>query len=153
MSSREKVQSDFDLERFIDMFDEALTSNDERVINALRSLMMMVVLTKPEGRDQAGAGNKGPLRQVFDDQRQILRRLESVEREIRNVTSSSQRYGDYEGYRKMRDEWDVVDRWKAQDYKWTLSEQQHDAMKQAIMNINSPAAGLVPVASQKAVKK
>ena len=45
-AGREKDQADFDLERFIEMFDEALTSNDERVINALRSLMMMVILTK-----------------------------------------------------------------------------------------------------------
>jgi hypothetical protein len=154
-AAREKGPADFDLERFIDMFDEALTSNDERVVNALRSLMMIVVLTKPEvnGRPGAEDRNVGPLRQMFDDQRQILRRLENVEQEIRNATRSSQRYGEYEGYRKMRDEWDVVDRWKAQDYKWTLSEQQHDAMKQAIMKINSPAAGSVPVTAQKAIKK
>lgn len=79
MASREKLQADFDLERFIDMFDEALTSNDERVINALRSLMMMVVLTKPEGRDQAGNGVKGPLRQLIEDIQHINRRLSRVE--------------------------------------------------------------------------
>lgn len=76
MGGREKEQADFDLERFIDMFDEALTSNDERVINALRSLMMMVVLTKPEGRKDAAAG---PLRQLIDDMYNINRRLGKVE--------------------------------------------------------------------------
>jgi hypothetical protein len=44
MSSREKDQADFDLDRFIDMFDEALTSKDDRVVNALRQLMMMVII-------------------------------------------------------------------------------------------------------------
>lgn len=152
--AREKVQSDFDLERFIDMFDEALTSNDERVVNALRGLMMMVILTKPESREQGVDRKQGPMRQMFDDQRQILRRLENVEQELRNVARPSQRYGEYEEYRKMRDEWDVVERWKAQDYKWTLSEHQHDAMKQAIMKINSPQImSATSVAAQKAVKK
>jgi len=153
MSSREKVQADFDLERFIDMFDEALTSKDERVINALRSLMMMVVLTRPEGRDQAADGNRGPLRQVFDDQRQILRRLEGVEREIRNVTSSSQRYGDYDTYRKMREDWDTPSMWKTQMSPTWVDDQQTDALKQALMKINSPQIMSASVAAQKAVKK
>ena len=46
-AAREKDQADFDLERFIDMFDEAVNSRDPRVVNALRSLMMIVTLTRP----------------------------------------------------------------------------------------------------------
>lgn len=83
--SREKVQADFDLERFIDMFDEALTSKDERVVNALRSLMMMVILTKPEGRDQSGDGENGPLRQLFDDLHNLNRRMHSMENTLSQV--------------------------------------------------------------------
>ena len=30
-AAREKDQADFDLERFIEMFDEALTSRDEQI--------------------------------------------------------------------------------------------------------------------------
>ena len=89
MGMREKEQADFDLERFIDMFDEALTSKDERVVNALRSLMMMVILTKPEGRKDS----IGPLRQVLDDQNNILRRLERMETEIRSINAMNTRYG------------------------------------------------------------
>ena len=50
-AAREKDQADFDLERFVDMFDEAMTSRDPRVMDALRGLMMMVTLTRPESRD------------------------------------------------------------------------------------------------------
>ena len=46
-AAREKDSADFDLERFVDMFDEALTSQDPRVMDSLRSLMMIVTLTRP----------------------------------------------------------------------------------------------------------
>lgn len=84
MSAREKEQADFDLERFIDMFDEALTSKDERVVNALRSLMMMVVLTKPEGRDPNG--DVGPLRQMHDDMHNLNRRMHRLEEELQSIS-------------------------------------------------------------------
>jgi hypothetical protein len=43
---REKNNSNYDLERLTELFDEALTSDDPRVKNALRQLMMMVILLK-----------------------------------------------------------------------------------------------------------
>jgi len=46
-AAREKDQADFDLERFVDMFDTAMTSNDPRVVETLRKLMMIVALTRP----------------------------------------------------------------------------------------------------------
>lgn len=83
-AAREKDQADFDLERFIDMFDEALTSRDERVINALRSLMMMTILTKSETRSSMAADrNVGPLRRMFEDLHHINNRLHRVEEELR----------------------------------------------------------------------
>ena len=106
--AREKVQADFDLERFIDMFDEALTSRGERVVNALRSLMMMVVLTKPEGRDQAGDGDRGPLRQLFNDMHNLNRRMQRMEEDMSHVsrylqrsTESSYKYDVESVYKKM----------------------------------------------------
>lgn len=77
---REKDQADFDLERFVDMFDEAMTSQDPRVVRALRDLMMMVALTRPETRD-AGIVDRqrGPLRRLFEDMNHLHRRLERVE--------------------------------------------------------------------------
>ena len=83
MSMREKTQEDFDLERFIDMFDEALTSKDERVISALRSLMMMVILTKPESRNYNG--EVGPLRQLYEDMHTLNRRMHNMEQTTRQL--------------------------------------------------------------------
>jgi hypothetical protein len=84
-AGRESTQADFDLERFIEMFDEALTSNDERVVNALRSLMMMVILTKSETHDTKLSGRNGPLRQLFEDMHHINSRLHTTEDAVRNI--------------------------------------------------------------------
>ena len=104
MSSREKVQSDFDLERFIEMFDEALTSDDERVVNALRSLMMMVILTKPETRDVHG--DVGPLRQLYDDLHNLNRRLHDTEERVRSIEREFSSRAN-----TAKDYWDQHNRW------------------------------------------
>jgi len=126
MSSREKTQADFDLERFIDMFDEALTSKDERVINALRSLMMMVILTKPEGRKDA----IGPLRQLFDDLHNINRRMHSMEDTVRQL--------EYHHRREFEDQKrNDIPQWPtAKDYYNNgMSEQKYRSM---LNSINGP---------------
>jgi hypothetical protein len=88
-AAREKDQADFDLERFVDMFDEALTSKDPRVVNALRSLMMMVTLTRPESRDSGlHDRNSGPLRRLYEDVNHLNRRMHDIEDEIRQIKSS-----------------------------------------------------------------
>lgn len=86
-AAREKDQADFDLERFIDMFDEAMTSQDPRVVRALRDLMMMVTLTRPESRD-AGLHDRhrGPLRRLYDDIYHLNNRLGRVEEEQSHLT-------------------------------------------------------------------
>jgi hypothetical protein len=85
-AAREKDQTDFDLERFVDMFDEALTSQDPRVINALRSLMMMVTLTRPESRDSGlHDRNHGPLRRLYEDVNHLNSRLHRMEDEVRQM--------------------------------------------------------------------
>lgn len=129
--AREKSQADFDLERFIDMFDEALTSRDERVVNALRSLMMMVVLTKPEGRDQSGDGDKGPLRQLFDDMRHLNRRMHSMEDELRHVRQATQtsRYS----YDTERYKWEELER-----LKYTLSAKDFQDIFSSQVMLNKP---------------
>ena len=85
-AAREKDQADFDLERFVDMFDEAVNSQDPRVVRALRDLMMMVTLTRPESRD-AGLHNRnhGPLRRLFEDMHHLHRRLERMEDDLRSA--------------------------------------------------------------------
>jgi hypothetical protein len=78
-ASREKDSSDFDLDRFINMFDEALTSEDPRVIDALRGLLMIVALTRPEARTSV---ERGPLRRLVDDVTNLNRRLGVVENRV-----------------------------------------------------------------------
>ena len=48
MSSREKTQADFDLEKMFEYIDEALTSKDERVQSALRGLLTIIELTRTQ---------------------------------------------------------------------------------------------------------
>jgi len=82
--SRKKDQADFDLERFIDMFDEAATSSDPRVVNALRSLLMIVTLTRSESLvNGLHDRNAGPLRRLYEEVGHLNRRLHRVEDEFR----------------------------------------------------------------------
>lgn len=108
-AAREKDQSDFDLERFVDMFDEAITSRDPRVMKTLRDLMMIVTLTRPESRDQGlHDRNHGPLRRVFEDINHLHRRLERVEHELQTQERSRdrERVYDYDVKRQM-DDWSM----------------------------------------------
>jgi len=85
-AAREPDQADFDLERFVDMFDEAMSSKDERVINALRNLLMIVTLTRPEVRERQDR-NSGPLRRLFEDVHHLNRRMYDLEDTIRRVSA------------------------------------------------------------------
>ncbi len=85
-AARDPDQADFDLERFIDMFDEAMTSQDPRVIDALRNLLMIVTLTRPEVRATHDR-NSGPLRRLFEDMHHLNRRLYDIEATIRRVST------------------------------------------------------------------
>ena len=78
-ASREKDSADFDLDRFINMFDEALTSQDPRVIDALRGLLMIVTLTRPEAKTSI---ERGPLRRLVDDVTNLNKRLGAVENRV-----------------------------------------------------------------------
>jgi len=92
-AAREKDQADFDLERFVDMFDEALTSRDPRVMDALRGLMMMVTLTRPESRDSGlHDRNAGPLRRLYEDMNQLHRRIERMEQQLSQAERSRADY-------------------------------------------------------------
>ena len=83
-AAREKDQADFDLERFVNMFDEAMTSQDPRVIETLRSLMMIVTMTRPESNDIYNP-KKGPLRRAFEDMNHLWKRFEQMEEELRQM--------------------------------------------------------------------
>lgn len=88
-AAREKDQADFDLERFIEMFDEALTSKDPRVMDALRGLMMIVTLTRPESRNSGLQDrNAGPLRRLYDDLNHLNNRMHRMEDELHRINRS-----------------------------------------------------------------
>ena len=76
---REKDSADFDLDQFVRMFDEALTSQDPRVIDALRGLLMIVALTRPEAKTSV---ERGPLRRLVNDVTNLNRRLGAVENRV-----------------------------------------------------------------------
>jgi hypothetical protein len=73
---REQDQADFDLEAFIDLFDEALTSDDPSVQKTLQHLMVIAALARNHAKHDQ---RNGPLRRLFDDQKNIIRRLERLE--------------------------------------------------------------------------
>ncbi len=66
------------VEQLIEIFDKALTSDDERVVNALRSLMMITLLTDPDKEKR----KIGPLQEVLDDVSRIHQRMRGLEEEI-----------------------------------------------------------------------
>jgi len=104
-AARESDQADFDLDRFIDMFDEAMTSKDPRVIETLRSLMMIVTLTRPEASTKHDRLT-GPLRRLFDDMYNLNRRMSQMDEDVRKIANVINR--DAQPYR-----------WEAED-KYTM---------------------------------
>jgi hypothetical protein len=85
-AAREPDQADFDLDRFIDMFDEAMTSKDPRVVETLRSLMMIVTLTRPETYNEQNR-RSGPLRRLFEDVNDLNRRVTRHADEIQHLNN------------------------------------------------------------------
>ena len=136
---REKDQADFDLDRFIDMFDEAMTSSDPRVIETLRSLMMIVTLTRPEARNPMQDRERGPLRRLYDDVYHLNNRLHRMEEDINQLLRENKR------------RWGQSPNW---DDKYTLAASvklaqqiDDDVLNRAIGKINTggvfPAKGLL----------
>jgi hypothetical protein len=82
--SREKTQADFDLEKLTELLDEALTSTDMRVQNALRGLLTIVELTRTQDDGKMAIETKhGPLRQIQEDLKTIAQRLNNLENDVR----------------------------------------------------------------------
>ena len=95
---REKDSSDYDLERLTELFDEALTSDDPRVKNALRQLMMMVILTSEDHEDQDKqrlTGRVGPMRRMQEDINDMRKALESLRQEMHNLQKQAIQGGGY----------------------------------------------------------
>lgn len=116
---REKDSSDYDLERLTELFDEALTSDDPRVKNALRQLMMMVILTSDdhEDKDKGMYGRRGPMRRMQEDLNDLRRAVADLKHEIQNIQKMNAWGG---GYRA-----DSTSGMKAQDYGTAISAEDY----------------------------
>ena len=88
-TSREKDQSDFDLEQMVKIIDSALESDDQRIKDALRGLMTITVLCTAEHPDQVM--KNGPLARLFEDMRNLNQRLGRLEDELNQVKWNQQR--------------------------------------------------------------
>ena len=134
-AAREPDQADFDLERFIDMFDEALTSKDERVIHALRSLMMMTILTRSETYGTPATDRQlGPLRRMQEDLNHLNQRLHRMEEEFSSLKHrmfadkmATQTYGAIDGGTK----------WEQVAAKQMASQIDEDMKRNIIRKINA----------------
>ena len=128
-AAREPDQADFDLERFIDMFDEALTSKDERVINALHSLLMMTILTKSETYGTPATDRqRGPLRRMQEDLNHLSNRLHRMEEEIGSMRNHI--YDEAGGPSPAR--------WEQVAQKQMASQIDEDMKRNLIRKINNP---------------
>lgn len=78
MPSREKDSADFDLEAFIDLFDEALASNDPGVKQTLQHLMVIAALARNHAQHDR---RNGPMRRMYDELHELHRRIDRLETE------------------------------------------------------------------------
>lgn len=98
MTSRNKDQSDFDLDTFIDLFDEALASDDPRVKRTLQDLLIITALVRSsENHQQDLFERKGPLRRLFDDVHNLNRKLQEIENDkmFKDMINNKPNYGSY----------------------------------------------------------
>ena len=129
---REKDQADFDLDRFVDLFDEAMTSKDPRVIETLRNLMMIVTLTRPETYNRHDR-KSGPLRRLFEDMRDLNRRICHLEEEQYKHEQQSEREEVYnKTWVQYKDKYTMV---AAAQMAQTIDD---DVLRQVSNKINSP---------------
>lgn len=135
-AAREKDQADFDLERFVNMFDEALTSQDPRVMETLRSLMMIVTLTRPESWEQSSP-KKGPLRRAFEDMDHMWKRIGQMEEELKQMHHRMSQ-SDRERYREWPREAAAEEKFKMLAASQIAQSIDDDVMKDIARRINSP---------------
>lgn len=88
-TGREKDQKDFDLEQIVQIIDQALESDDQRIKDALRALMTITVLCTAEHPDQVLT--HGPLSRLFEDMRNLNNRLGRLEDDLNKVKWDQQK--------------------------------------------------------------
>jgi len=86
-AAREPDQADFDLERFVDLFDECMTSTNPSVQKAFKNLLLVASIANSDTRNVPVT--KGPLRRLVDDVYNLNRRLSRLEDELRTEQGST----------------------------------------------------------------
>lgn len=122
------ANSQTDVEQLIDIIDRALTSKDERVINALRSLMMITLLT-----DTETAGNRiGPLADMLQTVDRLSKRVNELEHEvIRNRNGNPW-------------SWDREDKWRSK----SATDYYLDAVTSRKMTRSTGYGAIPPLTAQ-----
>jgi hypothetical protein len=150
---REKDSADYDLERLTEIFDEALTSNDPRVKNALRQLMMMVILTSGDHEDQDKqrlTGQMGPMRRMQEDLRDLMRAVQDLKHEIETLRkqaawSGGYRAAEHAGGMKAQEYGVAIsaeDYWKSQAAAKYSAQISEDALRDLNISIAPAPKGL-----------
>jgi hypothetical protein len=149
-AAREKDQADFDLDRFVDLFDEAMTSKDPRVVETLRNLLMIVALTRPETGTVSIDRNQGPLRRLFEDMHNLNRSVGRLQEEINDLR--------FRESTKNRNPWDTQDKYTmagaakmAQQIDQDILDQMRRQQHQVAMRINGGST-LGPETAAKGLK-
>ena len=83
-----------DLESLAQMLDTALTSQDPRVVSALRQLMIMVALTRPDVA--ADKNTLGPIRRLMARVDDLHQRVERMEYEVSRGRYEQEKKYDYD---------------------------------------------------------
>jgi hypothetical protein len=78
-----------DIDKLIDVLDEAIMSDDPRVQDCLKKLLVVVALTNTD-QDRS---NPGPLRQLWVELHAVSRRVQSLKTIEAMRTQSQQHYG------------------------------------------------------------
>jgi hypothetical protein len=74
-------QDNYDLEKIVDLFDRAISSDDPRVSKALRDLLLITALTNSEDMNMSNP-HRRPWRKMLDDLQQATYRILDLERKV-----------------------------------------------------------------------
>lgn len=85
--ARELDQADFDLERFVELFDECMTSTNPSVQKAFKNLLLVASIANSDTRN--APVTRGPLRRLVDDVYHLNRRVTILEDELRTEKGST----------------------------------------------------------------
>lgn len=76
---------DFDFDQFVRMMDTAFSSQDPRVVDTLRRLLMVVALTQPAETQEDKRRAAGPMQQTLEKVRNLEAQVKYLESQMRQM--------------------------------------------------------------------